>query len=256
MVLWCHGVLLSHYAGRSITFLRRGFFVTRERKKRKELGPNNPYSVRLEFVRKKMAGNIDLKEFHARLTWVLQSDGKRFAVSYSAVRTWHFNREPPSSYLEQVARVYAVRGEWLLTGEGPMRKAKPSHEKDAAEIRRAVHISFREELGSLAPIGFFATEAIVLPALSNLLAVEGHRGPYRYGASEPSNVELAATLANAIALPVTALRLVPDKWPQSVKAMYVAQVCAALLVPLELEEERLIHNKQRKGHNKPEEINQ
>jgi hypothetical protein len=41
-------------------------------------------------------------------------------VSYAGVRNYHSNRKAPVDYYAQVSRVFGVRLEWLLFGEGEM----------------------------------------------------------------------------------------------------------------------------------------
>lgn len=81
-------------------------------------------SERLEHVRARRQVPT-LKDFHERL----RGDGE-YAVSYSAVRNYHFvgstavqreqEREAPPAYLARVSQVFDICPEWLLTGEGPV----------------------------------------------------------------------------------------------------------------------------------------
>jgi hypothetical protein len=58
---------------------------------------------------------MSLAEFHRQL---VQPGG--FQISYAAVRNYHTNRKAPVDYYAQVSRVFGVRLEWLLFGEGEM----------------------------------------------------------------------------------------------------------------------------------------
>jgi hypothetical protein len=58
---------------------------------------------------------MPLAEFHRLLT---QTDDYR--VSYAGVRNYHTNRKAPVAYYAQVSRVFGIRLEWLLFGEGEM----------------------------------------------------------------------------------------------------------------------------------------
>jgi hypothetical protein len=79
--------------------------------------PKTSIAKRLEHVRA-TNGLESLLEFHQRLTAPHGSREGPFDVSYSAVRNYHFDREPPLSYLRRVAEVFGVRLAWLVTGEG------------------------------------------------------------------------------------------------------------------------------------------
>jgi hypothetical protein len=80
-----------------------------------------PYARRLEHIRLEVAGGISLKDFHQRLTSEPTEEGDPYEVSYSAVRNYHYDsREPPVSYLTQVAHVYGVRVAYLWRGEEPV----------------------------------------------------------------------------------------------------------------------------------------
>jgi hypothetical protein len=77
--------------------------------------PTNAVSVRLEQVRREL-GFSNLKRFHAALV-----EGGGYAVSYEAVRKYHYDRVPPTDYLVRVAERFGVRLEWLAAGKGEMR---------------------------------------------------------------------------------------------------------------------------------------
>jgi len=202
----------------------------------------------LEYVRINVAGGITLKDFHAQLRWVPQSDGTPFDISYGSAVYYHRDREPPLSYMEQVSRIFDVRIEWLLTEEGPVRKQDPSSEEKAAAIRTKIHSTFRKWLGRLAPVGFVGIESLTIAAMSNVAYLLQER---QADDVEAVRVGAASSLAHAIAAPLSALGVLPDTWPEAVKAQYVAQMCAALLVPLELESDRLFQQKQKQGSTEP-----
>ena len=80
-----------------------------------------PISRRLEALQKQE--NIpSLKDF-----WRELGGEEGSGVGYEAVRNYHYDRDPPVSYLVAVTRRFpAYRLEWLATGEG-----KPTHEEEA-----------------------------------------------------------------------------------------------------------------------------
>jgi hypothetical protein len=75
--------------------------------------PIIPEAKRLEHIRLQYLDGIPLAEFHRLLT---QTDDYR--ISYAGVRNYHTNRKAPVDYYAQVSRVFGVRLEWLLFGEG------------------------------------------------------------------------------------------------------------------------------------------
>lgn len=81
---------------------------------RKPMKPIHPVSTRLEQVREHF-GVATVKDFWKELT-----QGRDYAVSYEAVRNYHFDREPPLDYLRQVHARFGVRLSWLVDGNGGM----------------------------------------------------------------------------------------------------------------------------------------
>lgn len=79
------------------------------------LRPTIPEAQRLETLRLQHLDGMPLAEFHRQLTG---SGG--YEVSYAAVRNYHSSRKAPVDYYAQVSRVFHVRLEWLLFGEGEM----------------------------------------------------------------------------------------------------------------------------------------
>ena len=89
--------------------------------------PAIPESVRLERVRNERGYADSLWRFWKELTAHRPGDltAKRDAagnydLSYEAARNYHFDRHAPGHYYAQVARVFEVRLEWLLSGDGGM----------------------------------------------------------------------------------------------------------------------------------------
>ncbi len=76
-----------------------------------DLTPQNPWAIRLEFVREQAA----LKTFAA----FVKRAAKHGEFTVGAARTWHMDRLPPPDYLEAVVKEFGVRAQWLLTGVDP-----------------------------------------------------------------------------------------------------------------------------------------
>jgi hypothetical protein len=70
---------------------------------------------RLEQLRLEYLEGMPMAEFHRLLT-----ESGEYAVSYAAVRNYHTGRKAPVDYYAHVCRVFGVRLEWLLFGEGEM----------------------------------------------------------------------------------------------------------------------------------------
>lgn len=77
--------------------------------------PAIPEAKRLEHLRLDYLEGMPLAEFHRLLT---QTDDYR--VSYAGIRNYHSTRKAPVDYYAQVSRVFGIRLEWLLFGEGEM----------------------------------------------------------------------------------------------------------------------------------------
>lgn len=86
--------------------------------------PSIPEAKRLEHIRLHYLDGIPLAEFHRLLT---QTDDYR--VSYAGVRNYHTNRKGPVDYYAQVSRVFGVRLEWLLFGEGEVTTSEADAKK-------------------------------------------------------------------------------------------------------------------------------
>lgn len=77
--------------------------------------PQTEIARRLEEVRGK-AGILSLRAFWEKLK---EGWGKEEGlVSYEAVRNYHYDRDPPVSYLSRVSKVFEYRLAWLAAGDG------------------------------------------------------------------------------------------------------------------------------------------
>jgi hypothetical protein len=72
-----------------------------------------PEAERLELLRLRHLEGMSLAEFHRQLV-----ERDAYQISYAAVRNYHTTRKAPVDYYAQVSRVFGVRLEWLLFGEG------------------------------------------------------------------------------------------------------------------------------------------
>jgi hypothetical protein len=77
--------------------------------------PSIPEAKRLEHLRLHYLGGMPLSEFHRLLT---QTD--EYRISYAGVRNYHDTRKAPVDYYARVSRVFGIRLEWLLFGDGEM----------------------------------------------------------------------------------------------------------------------------------------
>lgn len=77
--------------------------------------PIIPEAKRLEYLRLHYLDGMPLAEFHRLLT---QTDDYR--ISYAGIRNYHTTRKAPVDYYAQVSRVFGIRLEWLLFGDGEM----------------------------------------------------------------------------------------------------------------------------------------
>jgi hypothetical protein len=67
-------------------------------------------------------------------------------VSYAGVRNYHTTRRAPVTYYAQVSRVFGIRLEWLLFGEGEVTEALERAKKSTME-----HQAWMERLPEVAP---------------------------------------------------------------------------------------------------------
>jgi len=106
--------------------------------------PTNPAiseAKRLEHLRLHYLDGMPLAEFHRLLT---QTDD--YQVSYAGVRNYHTTRKAPVAYYAQVSRVFGIRLEWLLFGEGEVTVALEEAQKSRKEA-----LDWLESLPKVAP---------------------------------------------------------------------------------------------------------
>lgn len=207
--------------------------------------PLTAKAKRLERVRTQ-SGFPSLRSF-----WQKLIDGwdEGAAVSYEAVRGYHFNREPPADYLARVADVFGYRLEWLVTGKGA---ARSTHEREA-ETTHAVLSALFGAANGLRPLGVWGVDQLALAAVPNVAMWIGPvgAGMTPEGMSEEDRyVRAAQMLGEAIAAPLRVLGLDPSEWPEPVKAQYVMPMLATLQPLLDISfskaaQRRLLENDER-----------
>jgi len=91
------------------------------------VAPTNPYPFADRLNRAlKGAGIPDDRSRRSRLA-------QEFGVSRESVRKWLVGESiPDTKRIEEIAKYCGARGEWLLTGQGPMHIASPA--ADIAEL--------------------------------------------------------------------------------------------------------------------------
>lgn len=103
--------------------------------------PTIPEAKRLEHLRLNVLARMPLAEFHRLLT---QTDD--FKISYAGVRNYHTIRKAPVDYYAQVSRVFGIRLEWLLFGEGEMTEDLSEAQKTRSEAQE-----WMDSLSEVAP---------------------------------------------------------------------------------------------------------
>lgn len=140
--------------------------------------PTNPISERLEHVRRR-AGFSTLKEFHAALVAPQAPGEPPFDVSYSAARNYHYDREPPPSYLARVCNVYSVNPTWLLLGSGDESIYHQRVVEDLRHLADAVNDALASALGEL-------------PGLTQMMGRRGWRRLSAHAATLAYNAAIVA----------------------------------------------------------------
>ena len=121
--------------------------------------PTIPEAKRLEHLRLNYLDRMPLTEFHRLLT---RTDD--YKVSYAGIRNYHTSRKAPVDYYAQVSRVFGVRLEWLLFGEGEMAVPLSDKEDSGTESEDWV-----ESLPWVAPTVWDPTDQIAQAAFLDCL---------------------------------------------------------------------------------------
>lgn len=107
--------------------------------------PKTGIAHRLESVRRQTGYEHSLRAFWRRLTEGWDDEN---AVSYEAVRRYHYNREPPISYLVRVVEVFPQYSlAWLATGEEEALESSRRTAEDA--LREVVSEAYPERFRDL-----------------------------------------------------------------------------------------------------------
>ena len=104
---------------------------------------HNQFTDRLEKLREHL-GIATVQEFVDRL-----SEGARKPIPYATARRYHNdNREPPVTYMVEVAKVFDVSLRWLLLNEGPLRETSRQVRSELSEIEdRQITDTILKKLG-------------------------------------------------------------------------------------------------------------
>lgn len=98
----------------------------------------NPYSERLEYVRREVAHVETVRDFWRALGYDQMDKDDPAYVSYESARLYHKDRTPSIDYLVRVHEVYGVPVNWLLLGEPdesvPMRDPVPQLPPDRQKV--------------------------------------------------------------------------------------------------------------------------
>jgi len=210
----------------------------------------HPLSERLERVRETFGFRSK------RAFWQKLCDGWDAAVSYEAVRNYHYDREAPPSYLARVLRVFPdLRSEWLLLGEGEMRHSQEEvagisrdaieSASDDPEWRKAVRFKYEVLTG----VGLPAPDLSGTPVETDeegyvregdrakgLLAWARSVNAGRIPPWVPSLAEArrrldvdASTLGKALGGPLEALALEPDEMTDDNLTSYMLSMVPVLI---------------------------
>jgi hypothetical protein len=192
---------------------------------------------------RKIVDESDGQSAFARLVW---GDADKHK---GKVRRWLKEKVNPSA--DQAAdicyRVTPRRSvQWFLTGRGPEFEAAdlnatfPALGKTAKRTWAAVIAAVRKELGPLNPIFVGGIDEMTLVAVPVVAAAMRMAGD-KHGENEHLRyLKAASSLVRAVVRPLQALGLDPAHWPEPVKAQYVLQAMANLLVPLDLKYSRAV----------------
>ena len=190
--------------------------------------PKRDISRRLEEVRAH-TGYPSLRSFWARLAEDWTDEKAR--VSYEAARNYHYDRDPPVSYLVRVSEVFNVSLEYLATGLGALEsgpeiedyvaKAFGAKSSDEAAQAYRVYTAFQEGAGSqwgewtetpegrrraridILPLHRGGSPIVLLVGLLRRRQVSRERSQ---GAVTPEEeIELARELGRAVMAPLEAL---------------------------------------------------
>jgi hypothetical protein len=132
---------------------------------------------------------MPLSEFHRLLT---QTGDYR--VSYAGVRNYHSTRKAPVDYYAQVSRVFGVRLEWLLFGEGEMTDAL-----EEAQSTRASSPDWIETLPRVAPTVWDTTDQVSQAAFLDCLQRLDMARPGNLPLTEKERENLARVLDTLVA---------------------------------------------------------
>ncbi len=121
--------------------------------------PTIPEAKRLEFIRLQHLDGMPLAEFHRLLT---QTDD--YTVSYAGVRNYHTTRKAPVDYYARVSRIFGIRLEWLLFGDGEITTALDGAKKGAPHA-----VEWSDSLRKVAPTVWDSSDPVTQAAFLDCL---------------------------------------------------------------------------------------
>lgn len=161
-------------------------------------------------------------------------------TSYGSIYSYVHGQGPPSEprreVVDALAKVLKVLPDHLLFGgpktieESALGVPRDENRIAAQRLRIAVYEAVKKEAGALLPVG---VDVGIIELIMTTVARMAADTP----GVEPDHsrfLEAASCLGRGIVGPLRALGLDPARWPEPVKAQYVLQVLATLLVPLDL----------------------
>ena len=174
--------------------------------------PTLPEAKRLEQVRLEYLSGMPLAEFHRLLT-----ETGEYRVSYAGIRNYHTTRKAPVDYYAQVSRVFGIRLEWLLFGEGAM-----THSAHASSATLSETQEFREVLPNLAPTAWNAHDPVAQAAFLDCLRRLDLARPGARALSAKEREDLARVLDTLVAGTLWILRGDREVPPQFVRSFLLS----------------------------------
>lgn len=174
--------------------------------------PTIPEAKRLEQVRLEYLDGMPLAEFHRLLT---ETDGYR--VSYAGVRNYHTTRKAPVDYYAQVSRVFGIRLEWLLFGDGAMTQSAQASSDTLSETQE-----FQQRLPELAPTAWDSHDPVTQAAFLDCIGRLDLARPGARALSVKEREDLARVLDTLVAGTLWILRGDREVPPHFVRSLLLS----------------------------------
>ena len=176
------------------------------------ISPTIPEAERLEHIRQQYLDGMPLAEFHRILT-----ETEDYEISYAGVRNYHTTRKAPVDYYAQVSRVFGIRLEWLLFGEGEMTSPLP----DAPEASSGSQ-EWVSSLSEVAPTVWDASDQVAQAALLDCIRKLDLARPGSGALTSEERENLARVLDTLVAGTLWILRGDKDAPRDCVRAILLA----------------------------------